>query len=1464
MYPIILCQRNIGPVNTLKGTEKVHHLEDEPSKRNYRTASNLKNSDERKSGYYFSDNPRKSVAAEDDIQLDEHDWDSFVTQVEAPEVKDTVREKTNKYKQDSTSGRSLSVAKNNKRSRKSNAKSNSKEEQVKLSPNESELKVFNISETEIRNLSKQAAEHSFISIPPPEEKRKYKNTHTDTFRRKVDDILSRNGEPRSRLVKFGRRQFRNVPKRIVKHRSLVSKPQVLNHGILRGNSVGQHTSSYQSGTPKDENGKLTTSDQTIKEVPSHDTANYNAHQFFPDLSGGTNAGVSVEQSVNGKEQNVESLKEAGDTQKVTIVKEKSVHSTSTEEEQERVNIESNPSNERFDSEKLIPDDHHIPIDVTENHQIRKQDETVVLVEGAHIPGKNYGPEDDTFGYYSESYKPDQPSRLPIRRKVKIVKVVKPRVRNQIPQNAILNNHGNGLSSQYIIRNHNDNLKNGNFRFNNNHQPLVQPGRETLYINHNINGRGQNIASDRASNHVVLLQDNRQHQILNDDIKPPVFHQNQNQEFNTAPQQVPVNLENKLHGHLLEDGQQAFHSQSRNRNQVYIQLINTPEDEKRVANSNLNQKEEFKGPKTVFFPNANRKENPLIVDNVQLIQVIHPQSEQYLHNHGHENLPHNRNVPNQRTVIHNQFISQQPEKAFNNGNENIGYIEIPVTHLQQLHISPEVGGERAHTHPNNEGHISVQTAANNQGTGEQAYILLCDQNTYSHGTNAGQFGEKGNIEHSAPNVNNFGTSGIVQNVDHYKGSEYELNSSQGTNKNTESVKTSEQDYNLGNSAYDLTFNTQTNDNHFKGTPTTLNDHNQGNFQGSEYSISEDAGVTNLAIPIGDSEIQHLNHGSAKAQGHYKGTDLQNPQREQLSYKGQDFPELQGQNKALGIGITVHNSGKNNAGFGVPQHQGTYDGHQQNSNIHQNSNFENQQSYDHKNPNNILIQTEGSYGQQLPQPQGHLKGTAIGDVNEQGYSQQNHEKQNINNGKALGIGIAVHASGNTGVHSEDIQNHGNYNNQQKNNLNGHYKGSDFSQQNFGHNQQNTFKPQYGGSGHVLIQPQGEFKGTGHGISHGSGQQQPIYKSIEHQDQNNAKALGIGIALHTAGNDNLNFGAHQSRGNNQEGNLNSHYKGTDFIQQQSYGFKKLNNPIPQTEGSVHGQGISASQGSLKSTGEAIIYDQQQYKNSGLNTGTHNQRHATAVGFGINSGISPSQGFYNGNSLSDSRGISFKQRNFRSNRQTPFAHSSGDSSFNQGKGSFQNPRHGFTKTGTASGKNPAKLLGNKMPYGMSYAANKNLQQSEFLQYESLKPTHSKYQIEEPIDIILVEEDDNSYQNSGGSGEDYYHIQQDSNGNSQNSGTHHGSGDFYNVENSNIEQQHSNVKILVDGGKDRTYPIRQLATVGLHVARNVLPHVKKSRAKSITGNINFGVEIKKGGNAPQNSQYNIESRNDAVNKTLE
>ncbi|GBM70673.1 hypothetical protein AVEN_187340-1, partial [Araneus ventricosus] len=144
------------------------------------------------------------------------------------------------------------------------------------------------------------------------------------------------------------------------------------------------------------------------------------------------------------------LIEAEDRRKVTILKQKSVHSVSKEEEQETVNIHQNPV------ERLSEDD-ILAIETQSNNndllkperqeKIEKREETIVLVEGTHIPGKNYGPEDDLFGYYTNSYDNLQPDSKN-NQKLEITLSNGPSV--QPSHKVRQNNHGDGFSSRYFV------------------------------------------------------------------------------------------------------------------------------------------------------------------------------------------------------------------------------------------------------------------------------------------------------------------------------------------------------------------------------------------------------------------------------------------------------------------------------------------------------------------------------------------------------------------------------------------------------------------------------------------------------------------------------------------------------------------------------------------------------------------------------------------------------------------------------------------------------------------------------------------------------------------------------------------------------------------------------------------------------------------------------------------------------
>lgn len=130
------------------------------------------------------------------------------------------------------------------------------------------------------------------------------------------------------------------------------------------------------------------------------------------------------------------------TRKITVVQEKTMRSISRKEEQESGNMPENTQGRFPNSGSIILKTQPIGNNILSHPNTRTKEETIVLVEGTHIPGKNYGPEDDLFGYHYNFY--EKNPKLP---------------NNQLKDSGDTgssshrihhSNHGNGVSTQFFV------------------------------------------------------------------------------------------------------------------------------------------------------------------------------------------------------------------------------------------------------------------------------------------------------------------------------------------------------------------------------------------------------------------------------------------------------------------------------------------------------------------------------------------------------------------------------------------------------------------------------------------------------------------------------------------------------------------------------------------------------------------------------------------------------------------------------------------------------------------------------------------------------------------------------------------------------------------------------------------------------------------------------------------------------
>ncbi|KAG8194539.1 hypothetical protein JTE90_013287 [Oedothorax gibbosus] len=136
------------------------------------------------------------------------------------------------------------------------------------------------------------------------------------------------------------------------------------------------------------------------------------------------------------------------TRKVTVVHQKTMRSMSRTEEQESINVPEKPEGRFANGDGIILKTQP-SANILSHPKTRTKEETIILVEGSHIPGKNYGPEDDLFGYHFNAYKDDPKQQNDQFKGSSDINSGDAPINSHIQHS----NHGNGVSTQFYVGNH---------------------------------------------------------------------------------------------------------------------------------------------------------------------------------------------------------------------------------------------------------------------------------------------------------------------------------------------------------------------------------------------------------------------------------------------------------------------------------------------------------------------------------------------------------------------------------------------------------------------------------------------------------------------------------------------------------------------------------------------------------------------------------------------------------------------------------------------------------------------------------------------------------------------------------------------------------------------------------------------------------------------------------------------------
>ncbi|GIY51440.1 uncharacterized protein CEXT_237111 [Caerostris extrusa] len=259
------------------------------------------------------------------------------------------------------------------------------------------------------------------------------NTENDSSHTRKDSLMIKNNKSYIRFDDSENGRFYSNAEN-------QTPPQISSHSVPSStefytSSDNEYMYNYQPTPPREVESPLheeSDQDENLKKLDNQQLSNYHKkdrHEPADDL----------------EEDDLIPLKQAEGTRKITILKQKMTHTVS-KEEQGSINIHQNPqhrspSDERIASESLIGNN-----DSPKHEKIEKREETIVFVKGTHIPGKNYGPEDDTFGYYFDTYENQQPNS-------ELVKQFQTNIKggpsSESSHRIQHNNHGDGYSTQYF-------------------------------------------------------------------------------------------------------------------------------------------------------------------------------------------------------------------------------------------------------------------------------------------------------------------------------------------------------------------------------------------------------------------------------------------------------------------------------------------------------------------------------------------------------------------------------------------------------------------------------------------------------------------------------------------------------------------------------------------------------------------------------------------------------------------------------------------------------------------------------------------------------------------------------------------------------------------------------------------------------------------------------------------------------
>ncbi|XP_042899620.1 putative uncharacterized protein DDB_G0277255 [Parasteatoda tepidariorum] len=1056
------------------------------------------------------------------------------------------------------------------------------------------------------------------------------------------------------------------------------------------------------------------------------------------------------------------LKGSEGTQKVTILKHITLKETSRKEEQNTLN---SPQESR--QETLKPQSRTSVENTGLQPRTAVEGETIVLLEGSHIPGKNYGPEDDTFGYYASVYPYDSSNKQigDFKNQKGLQKVID--IDSHVKQAHHVHtdsgklNNGDVSSYGTISDGHTSTNLPAEIKYDLNSNSNQQETEKSIFEGYNNHGNG---------------------------ISKQYFFTLPSSGLKSSKSYEPVTNVHKG----TEVTASEYDSDSASGHDQQADILGSIDANEHTTNFKGNVhtgSNDYDSQNEKLVPITEADPNQLYIDpsTGELIKVVYEEDS---------------------AKIHDSSIGYQPKEYQDNKKADLSNYQVkllqPVNYNEQTQDYSSNGKQTVANYENDAG-ISTGGYTPTDLHKSNAQDISLDLKSSKYGNNKGsQVIIPSYIEKDKTNANDYSQTqgGNGQKFIILCDKLHEQIKSQGLKGYPQ----------IQNHQIQLDYNPSLNTNHPEHSGSEEGTKSHHDFKGSNFDLlrkpkgneGENAYLGNIHNGViggevtlgnnykGDNIVPHFEKGS---NNDYSGSITNS--------KGSSGygEEIGGHliSKGEKPNFSVHNlkspntsppSGSLSKGVNINHFHGDNQNFQHVVFVKPQSNFKGTKYRPPQKATNKGIRNHENYKASLQNMFGFNSGE-YSPMTQPQYGK--HKHSNFNSANDMKGSIS---------HKEF-------------NLMNNDKGSNLYGQNNGIKESNS----YGQNNDIKVS---NLYGQNNNIKGSSLYGQNKIKVSELHSLNHDKGSSL-------------YGQNNIKGSNLHG-LN-HDKGSNLYGQNNIGGSIIHDQ--NYNGGVYG---SQFQNYHKEGGQENPYGDSGKQNiKGIG-------HFKGIGIGGNIKNQNTDGSY---ASTPNKHNSFKGALLDSNNETPYQSS---------KGQYDNGGYATIKSGgMVGGQHNSGIIGGHYKDAQQYTDKNSYNiKNSLIDASAFGVQHGTHQ---PEEYFLVEVDDNNHngdlQPHGG----YYYIPFGNHHNEQNSYLNQNNGHLVHARSTNGDNKQSNIKFVYDGGKDRTYQLKNLAVTGMHMARAVLPLLQAPTERSIKGNINFGVQIKRNPSLLV-PEYRIDSRVDSASNS--